>query len=305
MAYLKLVRWPNLLIIVLILVLIKTQLIDPFWENTLLESCVTELHWWLLGIATVFIAASGNVVNDIFDQDIDRYNKPDRLIVGKIISEEKAWNFYYGLGSVGLGSGIVLCYLMGNISNALIFMLTAGGLYFYSYSYKRQFLIGNVVIALLAGLVPVMPLYLYAICDPDNWLQSPWSPMLIAFAFFSALTTLIREMIKDLEDLEGDKAAGCQTVPAVIGTMPTKIVVVGLIALLMAAVGKMQAAWWAEDDIVLFWYFFFAVQVPSLVLGFFVVSAKDSKGFNRASNLTKAIMLGGVLSMLFFRTLLS
>lgn len=301
MAYLRLVRWPNLLIIGLILLLAKTQLVDPISAITGFESCLLTGHWVLLAIATIFIAASGNVVNDIFDQEIDRINKPDKMIVGKLISEEKAWNLYYGLGSVGLGAGIWLCWLMGNVSSSLIFMLVAGGLHFYSYSYKRQFLIGNVVISMLAGLVPFMPVYLYIMCRPDSWMQLPWNPLLVAFGFFSLITTLIRELIKDMEDIKGDQLLRCQTLPIVLGVKTAKAISVLLIAVLIGTVGKMQHAWWIDGDKLIPIYFVIAVQLPALLLVAQVLRSSDSKGFRLASNLTKLIMIGGILSMIAFR----
>lgn len=294
-------RWPNLLIIGLIFLLAKTQLVDSISAITGIESCLQTGHWVLLAIATIFIAASGNVVNDIFDQEIDRINKPHKMIVGKLISEEKAWNLYYGFGSVGLGAGIWLCWLMGNVSSSLIFMLVAGALYFYSYSYKRQFLIGNVVISLLAGLVPFMPVYLYIMCRPDNWMQLPWNPLLVAFGFFSLLTTLIRELIKDMEDIKGDQLLRCQTLPIVAGVKAAKAVAVLFTVLLIGAVGKMQHVWWVDGDKYIPIYFAIAVQVPAVFLIGQIVRSTDSKGFRLASNLTKFIMIGGVLSMIVFR----
>ena len=301
MAFLRLVRWPNLLIIGLIFLLAKTQLIEPISAITGVKSCLLNGHWILLALATMFIAASGNVVNDIFDQDIDRVNNPEKMIVGKLISEKTAWNLYYALSSAGLGFGILLCWQMGNISNSLIFMLVTGGLYFYSYSYKRQFLIGNLVIALLAGLVPFMPVYLYIMCKPEAWMQLPWNPLLVAFGFFSLLVTLIREIIKDLEDIKGDQLLRCQTIPIVLGTKAAKAIIVLLIGVLIGAVGKLQYAWWLEGDKLVLSYFAIAVQLPSVLLIGQVLKSDSRDGFHRASNLTKLIMLGGVFSMLIFR----
>jgi 4-hydroxybenzoate polyprenyltransferase len=301
MAHLQLVRWPNLLIIGLIFLLAKTQLVDPIAEITGFESCLLAGHWVLLTVATVLIAASGNVVNDIFDQDIDRINKPHKQIIGKEISEAQAWNLYYALSSIGLGAGIWLCYSMGNVSSSLIFMLVSGGLYFYSYSYKRQFLIGNVVVSMLAGLVPFMPVYLYIICRPDSWMQLPWNPLLVAFGFFSLITTLIRELIKDMEDIKGDQLLRCQTVPIVMGMKTTKTLVVLLILVLIGAVAKMQHAWFVEGDKIILGYFLVAVQLPAIVLIAQVLRSNSSKQFYLASNLTKLIMVGGILSMVAFR----
>jgi 4-hydroxybenzoate polyprenyltransferase len=180
-------------------------------------------------------------------------------------------------------------------------MLVSGGLYFYSYSYKRQFLIGNLVIALLAGLVPFMPVYLYIICQPESWMQLPWSPLLVAFGIFSLLVSLIREIIKDMEDIKGDQLLRCQTMPIVLGTKPTKGIVVLLIGVLIGAVGKLQYAWWIEDDKLVPLYFALAVQLPAVLLIAQVLKSDNPKAFHRASNLTKLIMVGGVFSMFIFK----
>lgn len=301
MAYLRLARWPNLLIIGLIFLLAKTQLVDPIAELSGVVSCISDLHWILLALATMFIAASGNVVNDIFDQNIDFHNKPGRIIVGNTISEEKAWNFYYALGSIGLGAGMFLCWDLGNISNSLIFMLSAGGLYFYSYSYKRQFLIGNLVVAFLAGLVPFLPLYIQMMCTPDLWMELPWAPVLVALAFFSFLTTLIREIIKDMEDIKGDQLLKCTTLPIVLGVKVTKVIVVALVMLLMSSIVSLQTVWYADDNRLMFWYFLVAVQLPAAAIILQVMMGKTSKDFRLASKLSKVLMVGGILSLIVFR----
>lgn len=269
---------------------------------TNLEICFDNWQWLMLAAATVLIAASGNVVNDIFDQEIDRFNKPKKRIVGPIISEAKAWNLYYGLSSAGLLLGIWLCYQLENTSASLVFMLVTGGLYFYSYSYKRQFLIGNLVVALLAGLVPVMPLYISALCQPSTWMSLPWTPILVAFGVFSFLSTLIRELIKDLQDLKGDQMLRCKTVPIVLGTMPTKTIIVALIGVLIGAVGKLQLAWLDAEDYIILACFSVFVQLPLFVLIGLVLKGKTPEEFGKASNLSKLVMLGGILSMIAFRT---
>jgi 4-hydroxybenzoate polyprenyltransferase len=301
MAYLRLARWPNLLIIGLIFLLAKTQIVDPISELSGVISCVSDLHWFLLALATVLIAASGNVVNDIFDQNIDFHNRPDRIIVGNSISEEKAWNFYYGLGSVGLGLGMYLCWDLGNLSNSLIFMLSAGGLYFYSYSYKRQFLIGNLVVAFLAGIVPFLPLYIQMMCTQNPWMELPWAPVLVALAFFSFLTTLIREIIKDMEDLKGDQLLKCRTIPIVLGVNVTKAIVILLLMVLMSAIVSLQTGFVQEKDWLMFGYFLVAVQLPAAAVIFQLLRSKTSKDFHLASSITKGLMLGGILAMVIFR----
>ena len=300
-AYLGLVRWSTLWMIGLMFLLTKTQVVDVISELSGVESCITKMHWWLVALATVFIAASGNVVNDIFDQHIDFHNKPNKLIVGRTVSESSAWNFYYALGSIGLGLGMFLCWQLGNVSNSLIFMLSAGGLYFYSYSYKRQFLIGNLVVAFLAALVPFLPLYLQMMCTPDLWMELPWAPILVALSFFSFLTTLIREIIKDMEDVKGDKFAQSTTIPITIGIKATKAVVIFLVMVLMSTIVSLQSDWLRRKDWLMFWYFLIAVQLPAAAIILQVMRAEKPKDFHLASTISKLLMLGGILSLIAFR----
>ena len=300
-AYLKLIRWPNVLIVGLIFLLAKTQLVDAFSALSGTESCLLDFHWALLALATMLVAASGNVINDIFDQDIDFHNKSERMIVGKSISEAKAWNLYYALGSVGLGSGLFLCWQLGNVSNSLIFMLASGGLYFYSHSYKRQLLIGNVVVALLAGLVPFLPLYIEMMCNSDGWMNLPWTGYLMAFAVFSFLTTFIRELVKDMEDIKGDALLRCSTIPIVLGMNGAKAIASLLLMLLIGIIAWLQMAWLRDNQVLLFGYFFGAVQTPALIGLVQIIRGKTSQDFHRVSTLLKLLMLGGLLSMIVFR----
>lgn len=299
-AFIRLIRWPNLLIIGLLLVLAKTQIIEPISLLAGFPTYLTSLHWWLLVGATILIAASGNVVNDIFDQDVDSHNRPKKQIVGNLIAEQTAWNIYYALVTIGVGLGIYLCLILGNVSSALIFVLTTGGLYFYSYSYKRQFLIGNLVVAMLAGMVPLLPIYFQSMQTSTNWIDFPWSPILLAYAFFALITTLLREVIKDMEDVEGDSRYGCKTVPIVIGLQGAKMVVLLLVLGLIGAIVWLQSAWIQQDDLVSVFYFALGVQLPALAVAYLTIKGHKPSEFRMASTLTKGLMFTGILSMFIF-----
>ncbi len=302
-AYLRLVRWPNLAIIGLIFLLLRFGLLEGFYGTTILRSCLEGMHWWLMAVATILIAASGNVVNDIFDQDIDLENRPDRRIIGPIITEDAAWTFYYILSGAGLALGILLAYMLGNTSNGLVFLLALGGLWFYSYSYKRQFLIGNLVVAFLAGLTVYLPLLFEMQCDPAGWKFLPWAPFIVAYAFFAALSTLIRELVKDMEDMAGDARAGCRTVPIVIGSKAAKAVVGLLTLMLMGAVARYQYVKWEENDMVSLLVIAAVVQLPAVLMLRSLMVADNAAGYRLASRWAKMLMVGGIGTMLLFRML--
>lgn len=300
-AVLRLIRWPNLAIIALIFLLLRFGLVEGFMAVSILTPCLTDLQWLLMAFATVLIAASGNVVNDIFDTDIDRINRPDERVVGVTVGEEQAWNLYYVLSGSGLSLGIYVAWSLGNISNALVFMLAIGGLWFYSYSYKRQFLIGNLVVSVLAAITVGLPLFFEAVCSPNDWERQPWAPFVLAYALFAFLSTLVREIVKDMEDMEGDADMGCRTLPIVLGIKGGKAVAALLTLLLMAAVARYQWARWESNDILSFLWLLGGVQAPAVLMLNSFLKATDRSGFQRASTLAKVMMVGGISSMVLFR----
>ncbi len=300
-AVLRLIRWPNLAIIALIFLLLRFGLVEGFMAVSIMTPCLTDLQWLLMALATVLIAASGNVVNDIFDTDIDRINHPDERVVGVTVGEEQAWNLYYVLSGSGLSLGIYVAWTLGNISNALVFMLAIGGLWFYSYSYKRQFLIGNLVVSVLAAITVGLPLFFEAVCSPNDWELQPWAPFVLAYALFAFLSTLVREVIKDMEDMEGDADMDCRTLPIVLGVKGGKTVVALLTLVLMAAVARYQWARWESNDILSFLWLLGGVQAPAVLMLNSFLKATDRSGFHGASTLAKVMMVGGISSMVLFR----
>lgn len=300
-AVLKLIRWPNLAIIALIFLLLRFGLVEGFMAVSILTPCLTDLQWLVMAVATVLIAASGNVVNDIFDINIDRINRPDDRVVGVTMGEEQAWNLYYVLSGTGLALGIYVAWSLGNISNVLVFMLAIGGLWFYSYSYKRQFLIGNLVVAVLAAITVGLPLFFEAVCSPSDWQRQPWAPFILAYALFAFLSTLIREVVKDMEDMEGDADMGSRTLPIVLGLKGGKAVAALLTLLLMASVARYQWARWENNDILSFLWLSAGVQIPAALMLNALFKATDRSGFHHASTIAKLMMVGGITSMTLFR----
>ena len=312
-AFFKLIRWFNLVIIALIIFLTKFCLVDALSDLTGIPQSLDGIHWWLIGIATVALAASGNVINDIMDQDIDIHNKPDRLIVGPLISENAAWNLYYGLTAIGLISGIWAAELVSSEYHGLIFIFSSGALWFYSQHLKTRFLVGNLTIALLGALVLLVPFFMEyrsaisnetiakAIAHHGGRITFPWQSFIFLFAGFSFLTTLIRELIKDCEDMDGDRKVEAETVPLIVGLSTTKWIIATLMLILMLGVGYMQSTRFGAGDELTFYYLIAAVQIPALILLVLLFTVKVPSDMKAPSMLVKIIMLGGILSMLTLR----
>ena len=154
--YLMLVRWQNLLMTAIVLFVMEKWVATPILRAAYFGE---QLPWWLLTLlilATVLIAAGGYVINDYFDVKIDAINRPDRLIVTCSVTKPQAMRLFQVLTAAGIVCGLVCAALLRSWVTAVIFVFVPGLLWFYSASYKRQLLIGNLIVALVAALSPLL-----------------------------------------------------------------------------------------------------------------------------------------------------
>jgi 4-hydroxybenzoate polyprenyltransferase len=262
----------------------------------------------------MLIAAAGYIINDYFDTRADLINKPKRVVVGVSISRKAAMILHMMLNIIGVGIGVYLAFYIGLPSLSLVFVLSTGLLWFYSTNYKKQFLVGNLAVSFLTALVPMMvvlfeiPLLNREYGEVMVRYDSNFSYLLAwvsAFSFFAFITTLIREIIKDTEDLEGDNAYGMKTVPIVLGTRWTKVLVVVLVAITLLALIYLLFThiFFSVDppDYISLVYFLVLLLLPLIMLAIQVIAAREKQAFHRASILIKLIMLSGILySVLVF-----
>jgi len=276
-AYLGLVRFPNLVMVVLSQALVQACLLT----NGISFVKLLEPDFWALTFSTVCIAAAGYIINDYYDVKIDAINKPDRMVVGKAIRRRRAMFAHLLLSFLGVLIGALLSVTVGLINLGAVLLLWG-----YSARLKKMMLIGNVTIGLLAASM-LLVVAVYA--DTLNKIT-------IGYAAFSFLISLIREIIKDMEDVKGDASFDCRTLPIVAGLRNTKLVLYPLIAafmtLLTAAVIHGRTA--VYFDI----YMILLVMLPTIWLTVKLVRADRKRDFTYLSNLNKIIMLAGILSML-------
>lgn len=212
------------------------------------------------------------------------------------------------LNIIGIGIGVYLSFYVKIPALSFVFVMATGLLWFYSTNYKRQFLVGNLSVAFLTGLVPLM-VVLFEI----PMLNREYGPVMLrnntsfnymiawvgGFSFFAFLTTLIREVIKDAEDFEGDRAYGMKTVPIVLGSFWTKVSLVILIGFTISMLGYLLVRYILfsvepADYISLIYFILFLIG-PLILLIAQVLLARDKKGYHRASTLIKLVMLAGIL----------
>lgn len=301
-AFLKLVRLPNLVFMAL------TQLLFQFCiYHTLYRGQVPEgdtRGFILLLFASLFIAAAGYIINDYFDIDIDEVNKPHKMVVDKIIHRRWAIAWHFMLSTTGIGLTVLALpfaqkwYLV--LANVLCVVL----LWFYSTRFKKSLLTGNVVISVLtAWTILIIFFSKFDIADAfgsGDGNAHKFFRLAVLYAGFAFIISLIREAIKDMEDMAGDARYGGNTMPIAWGVTATKIYVavwlVVLIAILVILqVYVLQFRWWLAVA-----YSVPAIIFPLLVILFKLKNSRSPKEFHTLSNLTKLVMLTGILSMGMF-----
>lgn len=313
-SILSLIRFPNLVIIAATQYAMRYLIMEPLLPSDTFTLQFGDFQFFLLVLSTIFIAAAGYIINDYFDTQADMINKPARVVVGVKISRRVAMTLHALLNIIGVSMGVYLAFYIKLPSLSIVFILATGLLWFYSTNYKRQFLVGNLSVSFLTGLVPLM-VVLFEI----PMLNREYGQVMLrndasfnyifawvaGFSFFAFLTTLIREVIKDAEDFEGDRAYGMKTVPIVLGTRWTKVVVVVLIGLtvfmLIYLLLKYILFSVVPADYFSLIYFSLFLILPFVGLTIQVIIAKDKRGYSRASTLIKLVMLTGILySILVF-----
>ncbi|WP_115887244.1 geranylgeranylglycerol-phosphate geranylgeranyltransferase [Flavobacterium cutihirudinis] len=298
MKYLKLVRYKNLLMLAFMQVLFRYA----FLKQQNIPLALTDWQYGLLVLSTVLLAAAGYVINDIFDIPTDMINKPNKVIIGKGISETRAYNIYIGLNITGVAIGFYLSNVILRPSFATIFILIASLLYFYSTSLKQIMILGNFIVALLLALsVIIIGVFdLFPAIDAENQAQmASLFSILIDYALFAFMINFIREIVKDIEDVNGDYNQGMNTLPIAIGISRAAKIALGfaiipfILSLLYINTYFMQNKLYIATI-----YGFVFVLAPLLYFIVKIFSAKSQKEFHHLSTVLKLILLFGILSIL-------
>lgn len=306
-SILQFIRLPNLLIIILTQVFIRFCILQPFLYRDHPEAISPLVDFLLLIIATILITTAGYVINDYYDVKIDRINKPDRQVVSRLISYRGAIKLHILLNVIAVLIGFILAFRVRVLSFGFIFLFISGLLWLYSARYKRIVFWGNFLVAMLSATVILIVWlfdFYFLLLSPELFdLVMPghaWvNQLIIAYAVFAFLVSLFREIIKDMEDQDGDKSMGCRTLPVVAGNRVTRLIVMLIIVLTVFLLGFIQMAVFALNQYYLFWYLLVLVQFPMIILLYKLFTAKVKSDFHVMSMISKLVMLTGILSMLF------
>jgi 4-hydroxybenzoate polyprenyltransferase len=306
-AVFKLIRWPNLVFILL------TQFL--FWYFVL-PFAYRENHsgyeapkltgelFSILALASVFIAAAGYIINDYFDVDIDQVNKSPKVIIGVFIKKRTAILLHAIFSSAGLALSLYAGYKLNNYYITFFNFLSILFLWLYSTTFKKKLLIGNILISILtAWVIIVLALaeYRFRISASDIVWQRILKISFI-YAGFAWIISLVREVIKDMEDIEGDARFGSTTMPIIWGIAVAKVfagvwlvVLAGLVLAIVIYI--FQFGWWYVS-----FYAIITIVVPCIWVLRKLYAANNPAHYHQLSTVVKWIMLAGILSMVFFYT---
>ncbi len=301
----RLIRWPNLLFLFLTQFLFQYGVISPLLIRDTITPVMKPLYFALVAFGVTLIAAAGYIINDYFDIAIDEVNKPGKVFITKGIGKTAALAWYGLMNLTALGAIFYVNSYMPDNSALFIAGSCIVLLFIYSAWLKKKLLIGNL---LVAGVTALSILMLACIQGRLIRMQPPGAPVFqsifwltAGYTGFAFIISLIREAVKDLEDLEGDKKFGCTTMPLVWGINNTRLFITGWLLLLIIMLLLLQTVFYRYRLWPLSAYTILLIIIPLIVVLKKLFGAKNAVDYHQLSSYLKLIMLAGILSMLFFR----
>jgi 4-hydroxybenzoate polyprenyltransferase len=313
-AFFKLIRWKNILIVAITMFAMKYAVIEPIYKIYDVEFGLSNLGFMFLVAAAMFLMAGGNVINDYFDRKTDMINRPKSVLVGFSVKRRQVLFTHTVLNIIGVLCGFVVAYITGKTWLGFFFIFVSLLLWTYSAELKRKVFIGNFVVALLTGFIP----FLVAVTEYYAFERSipVWSmdsihavklsfQTICGFAVFAFLFNLIREIIKDCEDFDGDIATGVKSIPVVFGKKKANYLISALSFLSVALIMFIWHAYFSKllffkNDIFCVFYIYSMIVFPGLIIAVSSLWGTSKAKYVNLSRLSKFIMVMGVLFSVVF-----
>ncbi len=298
-AFFKLIRVGNLMIIAITQICMKYLVFAPLNEY----SNFTPALFSISLLSTLLIAAAGYIINDYFDVKTDKINHPETVVVDVAIKRRWAMVLHIVFNAIGLLLGLYLALKCHSLKLVTFQIMSILLLWFYSTHFKKQLLVGNIVVSLLTATIPLMPMvydhYLTGEIDPivfmliGSFLRS-LAMIVFGYSAFAFLTSFAREVIKDMEDYKGDIQTGCKTMPIVWGMITSKVVTFFLLIITIGLLLLASVKFYKDQQMIAVYYILGLVALPLILLIIQTIRAQTSRDFKMASLLLKFIMLLGI-----------
>ncbi len=298
-ALLKLIRYKNLSILAFSQILFKYCFLNRYNNSTQLT---TPLFLVLL-FSFLFLAAAGYIINDIYDVEADKINKPNQVIIGDRISEKIALKIYILFNIIGLGLAYYLSYTINHLTYSLFFLGTTFCLLKYAQSWKNLFFIKNILVAFLVSL-SILILGLFDVIpglNNQNIINRIIIFKIIFYYFlFSFFINFLRELIKDIEDIKGDKKRKTQSFVTKIGLAKTKNIIYVLNGLLIIFLSYFIIKYFINSYLALTYIIVFTLM-PTIIYFIIFIKAKTKNNYRIITYLLKWIMIFGIASITFLK----
>lgn len=308
-AFLKLIRLENILFVIATQLLMSYAVIHPILAIYNVESCLPIWVQLAMVLGTAFITMGGYIINDYFDVKIDEINHPQKVLIGKAILRKKALMWHQLFTALGVFCGLLVAWQVWSLTVAMVFIFIPGLLWFYSTTYKRQFLVGNLIVAIITASVSMV----VAIIENDFLVSRLGQEMLHngivkevyrwvgIFSLFAFGTNLLREIVKDMQDEKGDRELECRTLPIVLGQKWTKTVVVLITSLvILSVIYVVQTFLSIPETANIKYYLYYVIVGPLVFFAFTVIKAKDETDYKTSQRIMKGIMLLGLVFPILF-----
>ncbi|SDS15945.1 4-hydroxybenzoate polyprenyltransferase [Formosa sp. Hel1_31_208] len=284
------------------IIIAQTLIKYALFESFNVQVTLNTLGFILLVIATTSIAAAGNIINDIYDVETDTVNKPDDVVIGKAVSEKVAYNLFFILNIIGIAIGFYLSHSVGKSAFFAIFVIISLALYVYASYLKGTVLFGNVLISFLVGMslliVGIFDL-LPVITTQNRLAQLTFFEIVVDYAVFAFLINLVREIIKDIQDVDGDHKAGMNTLPIALGRERANKIAFAVSMIPIGTVIYFIVTYLYKQQVIAI-YFLVCIVAPLIYATIKIFSAEHPKHFQQISNTYKFVMFLGILSLILY-----
>ncbi len=305
MAFLRLIRFPNLIIVALTQYLLQYAIIIPALKRAGISPLLDPFHFFLLCFSTIIVAATGYIINDMIDYKIDVINKPDKVIINRQISIELAKQLYWGVNIVGAMIALYLAYYVEALYLFFLFPLAVFIMYWYSKKLKKELLTGNLVVALFCAFVPAVILFaersnVNLLANSHPSIAQELLTVTYGYALFAFLSTMFREIIKDIEDVKGDQALNCSTLPISWGIKTAKAIA-NVFALLLVAILVYVSFYLIQSkQYIHLTYVLLGIIFPIVYVMTLLIKATSKTEIHRLSSMAKYIMLSGLIYLIIY-----
>jgi 4-hydroxybenzoate polyprenyltransferase len=281
LSLLSVIRGYNILILIAAQYLAAIFIFSP--KDKSLRDIIFDINLFYIVIATVCVVAAGYIINNFYDEKVDRINRPVKSNLDNFVKQETTLKLYFFLNFVGFVFGILISW-----KAALFFAVYIFAIWFYSHKLKKYPFTG-LISATILTILPFFAVFVYF---------KNFSKVIFVHAIFLFLVIMVRELIKDLENIKGAIANNYTTFPVVYGELKTKQLSIFLLVSTLFPV----AVLFSYPALGYMRYYFYFAMITLIFIGFYLWRSSKVNHYRILHNILKMLLLIGVFCLVFIDT---